>query len=187
MGNGNKQGTVMMTFVERTTINSIRVVVLAGAMILLSPILQTAQAADAPTTQNTLLDRIQIEDFMIQYYWDLSQKDRHDISKYWTEDAHFDINGQILDSRQAIQDVYDGGGTGPEGRLIMLLSNPLIHVSGDTATVDAIYTGVLNDNPQEAPTFFEQGHDHVELVKADGHWVIKKRVLRNFSHVPAAD
>ena len=35
--------------------------------------------------------------------------------------------------------------------------------------------------PDAAPALYEQGHDHMELVKADGVWKISRRVLRSYS------
>lgn len=132
------------------------------------------------TTSETLLDRIQIEDMFHDYYWELGKEDRSDMDKFWAKGAVFDLNGTVISGLEAIQAIYNADGR-PEGTLITLMSNPRIHVNGNTATADIIYTGIRSMNPNSAPEFFEQGHDHVELIKLDGIWMISKRVLRNYS------
>jgi hypothetical protein len=39
-------------------------------------------------------------------------------------------------------------------------------------------------DPSKAPIPSEQGTDHVEFVKIDGQWKIKKRVLETYGYVP---
>lgn len=43
----------------------------------------------------TLLDRIQIEDLLVRYYYDLSMGRAHEMSEYFTEDAMLDVDGTI--------------------------------------------------------------------------------------------
>lgn len=150
---------------------------LAAAMLLSQP----AAADDMVTTKDTLLDRIQIEDLMIDYYWTLTSDERHEITKYWAEDAVFDVNGIIMEGRAAIQEAYDTVENeliAPNAKFNMLLNNPRIRVDGDTAVMDAIWTGTISDNKWATPRFVEQGSEHTEFVKQDGRWRIKKRVLR---------
>jgi ketosteroid isomerase-like protein len=159
---------------------------MTGAMALAQPVI----AADAMmTTQETLLDRIQIEDLMRDYYTDLTATQRHAIDRYWAKDSEFHVAGQVIKGRDAIAALYDGmeRAAGNGEKLTMLLGNPLIHVHGDTAEMDAIYTGIMNVAPDQAPEFFEQGQDHCEFVKENGRWLITKRVLTTLSHAPAGD
>jgi ketosteroid isomerase-like protein len=138
--------------------------------------------ADATsTTQDTLLDRILIEDLMVDYYTVLTLvEDRHDIGSYFTKDAVLEVNGTVIEGRDAIQKLYD---TGRDPRVLpgnthnMLLNNPRISVDGDTATMDAIWTGVLSNSVTSTPRVLEQGTEHTELVKQDGRWLITKRVI----------
>lgn len=156
---------------------------------VLSVILTVPLAAAADrvnTTSDTLLDRIQIEDMFYDYYWELGESDRSNIGKFWAEDAIFDMNGTIVNGQQAIQAIYNGDGR-PPGNLTTLMGNPRIQVNGTTATVDVIYTGILSTVPDEAPKFFEQGHDHAELIKVEGQWMIQRRVLRNISNAASIE
>ena len=68
-----------------------------------------AQARTPAVTQEHLLDRIQIEDMMVEYYTVLTEHVRHDIGEYFTDDAVLDANGFKLDGRAAIQHFYDSG------------------------------------------------------------------------------
>jgi len=78
----------------------------------------------------------------------------------------------------------------PEGveeggpKFVMLLGNPMIRVTGDTAVMDAIFTGVTSTGRGELPVPSEQGTDHVEFVKIDGQWKIKRRELGTYAYVP---
>jgi len=165
-----------------------RVSVAAVAVLLLiTPI--SAIAEDKITTQETLLDRIQIEDLLIRYYVDLTSGSGHDLAQYYAEDAVLDVNGMISNGREAIQKLYEGVGNGEAanlgGRVHMLLSNPIISVDGDTAKAWVIWTGIMNDDIKKPPRFLEQGREYDELVKRNGRWYIKKRYITADSGLPA--
>lgn len=132
------------------------------------------------TDDATLLDRIQVEDFIHDYYWELADGATGDLSLFWTPDAVFDVNGNVLRGIEAIDAVY-AEGLGPGGKLVFQPAIPRIRIDGASATVDLIYTGILNTAPDRAPSLYEQGHDHMELVKQEAGWKIARRVLRSYS------
>ena len=139
-------------------------------------------------TQETLLDRIQIEDILIRYYVDISKGSGHNLSQYFTEDAVFDVNGMIAKGREAIAKMYGGldeDNTNLGSRLHMLLNNPIITVDGDNATVWAIWSGVLNADINKPPVMVDQGREYSELVKINGRWYFKKRYITSDSDLPA--
>jgi ketosteroid isomerase-like protein len=158
-----------------------------AVLLLITPI--SAVAEDKITTQETLLDRIQIEDLLIRYYVDLTSGSGHDLAQYYAEDAVLDVNGMISNGREAIQKLYEGVGNGEAanlgGRVHMLLNNPIISVDGDTAKAWVIWTGIMNDDIKKPPRFLEQGREYDELVKRDGRWYIKKRYITADSGLPA--
>lgn len=162
-------------------------VVAVAMLLLITPI--PAIAEDRIVTQETLLDRIQIEDLLIRYYVDLTSGSGHDLAQYYTEDAVLDVNGMISSGREAIQKLYEGVGGGEEAnlgsRVHMLLNNPIISVQGDTAKAWVVWTGVMNDDIKKPPRFLEQGREYDELVKRDGRWYIKKRYITADSGLPA--
>ena len=162
-------------------------VAILAILFLITPIWVIAE--DKIVTQETLLDRIQIEDLLARYYVDLTSGSGHDLAQYYTEDAVLDVNGMISKGREAIQKLYDGVGDGEAanlgGRVHMLLNNPVINVDGDTAKAWIIWTGVMNDDIKKPPRFLEQGREYDELVKRDGRWYIKKRYITADSGLPA--
>lgn len=152
-----------------------------------------ANAADRVVTQETLLDRIQIEDMIVRYYVDMSAGKSHDLALYYTEDAVLDVNGLISRGREAIEKLYSGmGGGGGEapaftGAMHMLLNNAIINVDGNNATAWVIWTGVINDDIKGAPRLLEQGTEYDELVKVNGQWFIKKRYITADSGLSSGD
>jgi len=162
----------------KPTVFSRAAVAAVAILLLIAPI--PAIAEDKIVTQETLLDRIQIEDMLVRYYVDLALGKSHDLAQYYTEDAVLDVNGMISKGREAIEKLYAGFGDGEAnagGRMHMLLNNPIISVDGDTATAWVIWTGVMNDDIKKPPRFLEQGREYDELVKRNGRWYIKKRYI----------
>ena len=66
----------------------------------------------------------------------------------------------------------------------MMISNPVIDVDGDQATAEFMWTGVINSGVQEPPRLLEQGREYDLLVRQDGTWRIKKRVVIADSGLP---
>lgn len=139
-------------------------------------------------TMETLLDRIQIEDLLTRYYYDLAQGG-HVLSEYFTEDALLDVDGTIAVGHEEISALYGGSNdreepAPPRPQNHMLLTNPVIEVNGNTATAHVIWTGVLNSGVGEPPRIYEQGREDTELVKLEGKWLIKQRYISSDSGLP---
>jgi len=146
-----------------------------------------AQAEDPPATLATLLDRAQIEDILVDYYRNLGGSDRG-FGSYYLEDGVLDVNGLVARGRPAIEELYRKTAQGTPrraGTFHMLLSNPRIVVDGDTATADVVWTGINSASPKATPRFVEQGREHDELVKRDGRWYFKHRVITSDGGLPA--
>jgi ketosteroid isomerase-like protein len=159
---------------------------IAAILFFLEPLSTIAEEKIA--TQETLLDRIRIEDMLIKYYVDISSGTGHDLAQCYTEDGVFDVNGMIAKGRDAISKMYGGldeENTHLGSRLHMLLNNPIISVDGDTATVWAIWSGVLNADINKPPVIVDQGREYSELVKRDGRWYFTKRYITSDSNLPA--
>ena len=121
-----------------------------GAAILFAPLAQPILAQEV--TMETLLDRIQIEDLLTRYYYDLSRSNAHELSEYFTEDALLDVDGTIAKGRAEIGKLYGSPepaakepAAAPARRMHMLLTNPIITINGNTATAHVIWTGVMNE------------------------------------------
>jgi ketosteroid isomerase-like protein len=176
-------------------INARLALVAASALALLpfaAPVLAQKQILeDRPVTAETLLDRIQIEDFLTRYYYDLSVGKAHELAEYFTEDAVLDVDGMVAKGHQEIAKLYQR----PEGaespaakaqyrRGAMLLSNPIINVAGDIATAHLIWTGVINEGVGKPPSVYEQGREYTELRKVKGKWLITRRFISSDSGLP---
>jgi hypothetical protein len=164
-------------------------VIAAGVAVLLSPLVTPVMAQQV--TMETLLDRIQIEDLLTRYYYDLSRGESHALSEYFTADALLDVDGTVAKGHAEIAKLYERPeGTkqtesaAPRPQNHMLLTNPVIEVKGETATAHVIWTGVMNDGVGKPPKLYEQGREDTELVKRDGTWLIKRRYISSDSGLP---
>jgi hypothetical protein len=83
----------------------------ALAAIALLQVSLAAPALAQQVTMETLLDRIQIEDLLVKYYYDLASGRAHEMSEYFTEDAMLDVDGTIAKGRAEIEKLYGGGRT----------------------------------------------------------------------------
>ena len=166
------------------------VATLAGFLLALSIALPVA--AQVPiTTQDTLLDRIQIEDMLLAYYHGFEVDEGHDWTAMYTDDAVLDINGMVYNGKAAIQGLYDNyADISPEedvpGKVHVLMTNPRIIVNGDTATAHMIYTEVMNDSVYLAPRLIEQGREDTTFRKIDGRWYITERLITQDGGLPPA-
>ena len=171
--------------VERS-FSCLLLVMFAVMFLMLTTI--AAGAADKIVTRKTLLDRIQIEDMVVRYYVDMSAGKHHNLAQYYTKDAVLDVNGTIAKGREEIEKLYNSANSGDKpafsGKMNMLLNNPIISITGNTATAWFIWTGVVNEDVRKPPRFQEQGREYDELVKIKGHWFIKKRYITSDSGLP---
>jgi len=170
--------------VHRPLLRAGRVMAAGTAFLLLMPMATPALAQQV--TMETLLDRIQIEDLLTRYYYDLSQGKAHELSEYFTEDAMLDVDGTIANERAEIEKLYGGGpardATRPRNH--MLLTNPVIEIKGDRAQAHVIWTGISNKGVGQPPALYEQGREDTELVKINGKWLISKRYISSDSGLP---
>jgi hypothetical protein len=144
-----------------------------------------------PLTMATLLDRIQIEDVLTRYYYDLSRGKAHELSEYFTEDALLDVDGTLARGHKEIAKLYQKpegsaapAATAQRRRGHMLLTNPVINIDGDKATAEVIWTGVMNEGVGKAPSLYEEGREYSELRKVKGKWLISKRCIMSDSGLP---
>src|SRR5262245_9911151 len=147
----------------------------------------SAAVAESPTTALTALaDKAQIEDMLVDYYGGLGAG-RHDFGAYYVEDGVLDVNGIVAQGQKPIEDLYkkiaDSAPRRP-GTFRMMLSNIKVAVKGDTATADMLWTGVNSEKVTAPPQFIEQGREHDELVKRNGRWLFKHRVITSDGGLP---
>lgn len=150
---------------------------------------KTRRLSDAELV--ALHDHVTIDEMMNGIYHDLTQykKARDQIDAHFLPDAVMVVNGLVLEGREKIHAAYSGRkneNVGDTMTLNMLTGNPRIKVNGDEATVDMIWTGILNESLKDPPRLLQQGTDHTILVRVDGEWKIKHRVITSLSNMPKA-
>lgn len=177
----------------RLTARPARVAAAAVAWLLLAgPAMAQKQILeDRPVTMETLLDRIQIEDFLTRYYYDLSVGKAKELAEYFTEDAVLDVDGVVAKGHAEIGKLYQRpeGAAAPAAQAQyrrggMLLSNPIINIEGNVATAHLIWTGVMNEGVGKPPSLYEQGREYTELRKVKGRWLISRRFISSDSGLP---
>lgn len=159
---------------------------LASAALVLAVSARPALAEYPVTSVATLLDRVQIEDMLVNYYENFGVTDSN-FGSYYLPDGILDVNGLVARGEQQIEDLYKRTAAGTPrrpGRFHMLISNPRIRVNGGTASADVVWTGILSDTPQSTPHFIEQGREHDELVKRNGRWYFKHRIITSDGGLP---
>jgi hypothetical protein len=164
----------------------IHIMVVGAAALQLS---LAAPTLAQQVTMETLLDRIQIEDLLVRYYYDLAMGRAHEMSEYFTEDALLDVDGTIANGRAEIEKLYGGARARDPNAAArphngMLLTNPVIQVKGNRAQAHVIWTGVSNKGAGQPPSLYEQGREDTELVKVDSKWLISKRYISSDSGLP---
>ena len=155
--------------------------------ILLVALTASAQAEQPATTLTTLLDKAQIQDLLVDYYGQLGAG-RDDFGAYYVEDGVLDVNGLVAQGKKPIEELYKKTAEGTPrrpGSFRMLLTNVKIVVNGSTATADSIWTGINSKTVSAVPEFIEQGREHDELVKKDGRWYFKHRIITSDGGLPA--
>jgi hypothetical protein len=160
---------------------------IALVAVLLSAPVAPASAEQPPMTVTTLIDRAQIEDLLVTYYSHLGTGGG-EFGNFYVADGVLDVNGLTAKGQEAIRQLYEQVRKGTPrrpGAFRMLLTNPHIVVTGDAATADVIWTGVNSASVNALPQIVEQGREHDELVKRDGHWYFKRRVITTDGGLPA--
>ncbi len=151
-----------------------------GTTVFASMVAVKSATAEQPaTTLQTLLDKQQIQDMLVDYYTHLG-KGGSDFGGYYLADGVIDVNGLKGQGEAAITDVYKKIAAGTPKRpgiFRMLLTNVNIVVNGNTATAETLWTGINSPTKAGPPQFVEQGTERDDLVKVNGHWLFKLRVI----------
>jgi hypothetical protein len=151
-----------------------------GMTVLASVVaVQPALAEQPAATLQTLLDKQQIQDMLVDYYAHLG-KGESDFGAYYLPDGVIDVNGLKGQGEAAIKDVYKkiGAGTTKQpGVFRMLLTNVVVVVNGNSAKAETLWTGINSATIEGPPKFVEQGTERDDLVKVNGHWLFKLRVI----------
>lgn len=134
-----------------------------------------------------LLDRAAIEELFVRYYSGLGSGDPDAFGGFFTEECELDVNGIICRNTAEIRKMYadvDADKPNLIGVFRMQLTNLLIEIDGDTAKAQMLWTQQINESIKGPPRFIEQGREFDLLVKQNGRWKIKRRVVIADSNLP---
>ena len=138
-------------------------------------------------TLQMLLDRAAIEEIFVRYYSGLGSGDPDRFGGFFTDDLELDVNGLIARNKDEVARLYrDVAADKPNltGTFRMILSNLFIELDGDTARARMMWTQTLNDTLKGPPRLIEQGLEYDLLIKQEGRWKIRKRVVIADSGMP---
>ena len=138
-------------------------------------------------TLQMLLDRAAVEEIFVRYYSGLGSGDPDGFAGFFTDDLELDVNGLVARNKEEVARLYrDVAADKPNltGTFRMILSNLFIELDGDTARARMMWTQTLNDTLKGPPRLIEQGLEYDLLVKQDGRWKIRKRVVIADSGMP---
>ena len=135
-------------------------------------------------TLQALADRAELEEMFTSYF---SGGLRQGFDKFFVPGAEVDINGMVTRSFEETAELYKKvAADKPKltGQFRMILSNHIIKVEGDNATVELMWTQQLNDTIKGPPRLIEQGREWDKLVRTKDGWRITKRVVIADSGLP---
>jgi len=168
-----------------------------GALVLTAAGEKTPAApADQSPEVTALIDRAAIENLMVEYYSHIGNRP-FDFGRYFVPDGVLDVNGIVVKGAEEINALYvqvsgviDAAPPEPDpkapprGTFNMLLTNLKIDVKGDTATAAMFWSSVESETLISQPVVTEYGRDRTELVKQNGQWLIKYRVVTDGGGMP---
>ena len=159
---------------------------------------QVASAAQSPEV-TALIDRATIENLMVDYYSHIGNSS-FNFGQYFVKDGVLDVNGIVAKGAAEIRALYvraSGGAAAappkqdpnapPQGMFNMQLTNLKVEVTGNTAMADMFWSSVESKTLISPPSVTEYGRDHTELVKQNGHWLIKHRVVTSGGGMPKGE
>lgn len=152
-----------------------------------------------PPELTQLIERVAIEDMFIDYYAQFRPDSKHDFKSFFTDDGRLEVNGLVYNGLDKIKAIYGqlnaGGNEGkepkaekaiPEGVSEMMLTNMKIDVQGDKAVATFLWHSIKADLLTTEGKINEYGREWTELVKQNGRWLIKNRVVLTEGGMPEA-
>jgi 3-phenylpropionate/cinnamic acid dioxygenase small subunit len=146
------------------------------------------QAADADTQQG-LADRAAIQELIVRYVTALDTRDADLYVSVFTEDAEFDIEGDVRKGHDAIRGIVTGlqesraantAAGRPNVDLYHAILNSSIQLLDADEATHRSYWQTLRKSAENTIVIGAMGIYEDQLVKQQGEWKIKKRVLTNF-------
>jgi len=136
----------------------------------------------------TLSDRAEIEDILTHYYISFGNNAAEHVGQYYAEDGEMVLGTTSYKGIAAIKGMYQSvPADAPQRKsfaLNILIGNPLVKVTGDTATARLVFTEYIVDKQGDAPRILTMGREFDWFVKRDGKWLIQKRQITGPNDVP---
>ena len=170
---------------------------LALACIVTGAKAQTAPGAQSPEV-TALIDRALIENLLVEYYSHIGNSS-FNFGQYFVKDGVLDVNGIVANGAEEIKALYvraSGGAAAPpkqdpnappRGMFNMQLTNLKVEVTGNTAKAEMFWSSLESKTLISPPSVTEYGRDHTELVKQNGRWLIKHRVVTSGGGMPEGE
>jgi hypothetical protein len=169
---------------------------LMAAVVLAASMAAPALAEHSATTLATLLERAQIEEMLSAYYADFNVAIASTIASgkwpsntglgsYYLENGTLEVPGMNFTARGSKQiegfyrDAAKSHKMPPSAKDYMHYTNLRVSIHGDSATADILWTSIGATNPKATPQIVSMGREHDELVKRNGRWYFKRRIIAN--------
>ena len=145
--------------------------------------------AQSPGSAQRLQDRAEIEELVARYVHALDTLDAEAFESVFTEDAVYDVTGNVYEGREAIMGIITGlqsanaraieAGTEPAA-LYHVMSNTSIEILSDNKAKHISYAQTVRaaEDGQFVVGFMGRYED--DIVKRDGRWQIQSRKLVSF-------
>jgi hypothetical protein len=169
------------------------------ALVCITPGVKGQAAPAAQSLEVTaLIDRAAIENLMVDYYSHIGNGS-FNFGQYFVKDGVLDVNGIVAKGAEEIKKLYvlaSGGPVAapkqdpnapPPAMYNMQLTNLKIEVTGNTATADMFWSSMEAKTLISPPIVTEYGRDHTELVKQNGYWLIKLRIVTSGGGMPEGE
>jgi|LSQX01.3.fsa_nt_gb ketosteroid isomerase-like protein len=158
-----------------------------------------AACSNVPPEVAALVERAAITDHINDYYGQFRRDGVQDFASFFTDDAKLDVNGWVVSGRDGISGMYSQAGfigdnenapkaegAVPKGVGETLYTNLDIDLKGDKAVVNMVWLTVGAELLISQPKVTEYGTEWAELVKQDGRWLFKNRIIRSEGGMPEA-
>jgi hypothetical protein len=152
--------------------------------------------APTPPELTRLVERVAIEEFFYDYYAQFRPDSKHDFASFFADDGRLEVNGMVADGIEKIKEMYgmvmgSGGENKPKaadavpaGVSEMMLTNMKIDIQGDQAVATFLWHSIKSDLLTTEGKITEYGRERTELVKKEGRWLIKNRVVLTEGGMP---
>jgi hypothetical protein len=120
-----------------------------------------------------------------------------DFMSFFTADGRLEVNGWVVNGYDEIKDMYLQAGiiggeeevpkakdAVPKGVGETLYTNLDIDLQGDKAVVKMIWLTLGAELLTSPPKVTEYGTEWAELIKQDGRWLFKNRIIRSEGGMP---